>query len=330
MKTKQISLIVSTILIITGIAFSANSQSDDNRPVIGILFDTSPLPELLNKHLGLKSGQGIRIANIMQGSGAEEKGLERDDIVIAFQGKELYDRETLTNKVKQLDVGSEVSMEIIHLGKRKEVTLKLKALKDTKGWKYEDEPQTDQFFQPGRIFSKGPGDDEWTQIFGTQIPGDVRMNMNSVFNEMYSSTYFINGKQYSVTIEGSPTDDKSKITVQINNDKYETTIGKMDEMPADYKSAAKKAIENAKQKSNMQFNSFPDGFGMGNGFMSGININSPQINVPNSPMSPNIQRMQEQMRQMEDQFRQLEKSHQRLLEQLNQSQSPKQNQGPVY
>ncbi|MBN2589219.1 MAG: PDZ domain-containing protein [Sedimentisphaerales bacterium] len=318
MRTKRISLIVLTLILTTGIAFCVESQPDDNRPVIGIILDTTPLPELLIKHLGLKSGQGIRISNIKKGSSAEEQGLDRDDIVIAIQGKDLFDRKTLTNTVRQAGVGAEISMEVIHLGQRKTINLKLKPSNNATGWKYQDEPQIEKSFLPGRIYRIGPGDEGWTQILGEQIPDDIKSSINTVFNEMYSSTSFIDGKMYSVTIKGSPKDNDSKITVKIDNDKYETTIGKLDELPSEYQEAAKNAIEKAKQKETTQIPMFFDDTG-GN-IMPRLNLDSPSINTPNTSSNPFFQRMEEQMRLMQGRFRELEQSHQKLLEHLNENQ----------
>ena len=320
MKTKKISLIVLTLVLLTGIAFCVESQSNDNRPVIGILLDTSPLPQLLTKHLGLKPGQGIRIGNIMAGSGADEAGLEVDDIVISFEGKDLYEREPLSNKVSQSGVGTEVSMEVIHLGQRKTVNLKLKSLSETTGWKYEIEPQieNEKSFKFGNIYSFSP-DKGWTTIPEDQIPENVRTNIKSMFNEKYNSTFNDNGKQYSVTIEGNPKDKDSKITVKIDKDKELTkTIGELEEFPKDYKEAAERAIENATPKS---INNIPSlSFDFDDMFVPQINsAGSPFINSPNLPGDPFLKEMEEQMKLMKEQFRILEENHQKLLNQLNQN-----------
>ncbi len=317
MKTKKISLILLTLILIAGTAFCVESQSDDNRPVIGIALDTTPLPTLLTKHLGLKPGQGIRIGNIMKGSSAEEEGLDVDDIVIALQGKDLFDRETLTNTVRQLGAGTEVPMEIIHLGQRKTVNLKLKPLSETSGWKYTNEPQVEKIFQPGRIFRFGPGDQDWTQIFEDQLPGDVRSNIFTNFSELYTSMFNINGKQYTVTIEGSPENKESKITVKIDNDEYKTTIGELDKLPKDYQEAAKNAIENAKQKETNRIPMFFDD--SGDSLMPSFDPDFPLMNTPNLSGNSYFQRMEEQMRLMREQFRELEKSHQNLLDHLKEN-----------
>ena len=318
MKTKHIIVIVSTLLFATGMAFCADSQSNGNQAVIGIGLDSAPLPDLLVKHLVLQPGQGIRISNIMKGSAADEAGLERDDILISFQGKDVYDRDALVNGVQKAGVGTEVSLQIIHLGQRKTVSLKLKAERETPEWKYAEEPQVEQFFQPGRIFRFTPGDQDWTQIFKDQIPGDVKSNINSFFNELYSYHYNSNGKQYSVTIEGSPDANDSTITIKIDKDQYKTTIGELDKIPEKYREAAKNAVKDAKEKqSGRAFTapSWPDEFG--DNFMPKLRMDSPLLNTPDDFPNSFYKKMEEQMNQMQQRFKELQENQQKLMDQLN-------------
>ena len=253
----------------------------------------------------------------MKGSSAEEQGLDKDDIIIIFEGEDFYNRETLTNKVRQLGVGKDVTMEVIHLGQRKEVTLELKSLKNTTGWKYQNEPVIERYFQPTRILRFDPKDQDWIQMFDDQIPDNVKSNIEAIFNETYSSTSIINGKTYSVTIEGNPNNKDSEITVKIDKNEYKTTIGEIDKIPEDHQEAAKNAIENAKQKGTNGFPMFFDD--TGNNLMPKLRLNTPSINNPNISDNQFFQQMEEQMRLMQQQFMELEKSHQKLLEQLNQN-----------
>ncbi len=323
MKTKHIIVIVSTLLFTTGMAFCADSQSSDTHPVIGIALDSTPLPALLIKHLGLQPGQGIRIENVLKGSAADQAGIDRDDIIIGFEGKDLYDGDTIVKAVQQAKAGDEVSLQIIHLGQRKTVSLKLTVVSNTSDWKYPNEPQVEQFFRPGRVFRLTPGDQSWTQIFNGQLPGDVKSNINSFFNEIYSYNYNSDGKQYSVTIEGDPNNSASTVTVKIDNDQYKTTIGELDKIPEKYREAAKNAIENAKQKqtSNPSFgpNWWQDGFS--DNFMPKLRMDSPLLNVPDGSTNPIYKQLEDQMKQMQKQFDEMEKNQQKLLDRFNDQQN---------
>ena len=340
MKIKHVIIMIATLLFTTGKAFSADSQPSDTHAVIGIALDAAPLPELLVKHLQLKPGQGIRIENVMKGSAAEEAGLERDDIVIGLNGKDLYDRQTLVDAVQKAGVGAEVSLQIIHLGQRKTVTLKTKAESASSGWEYAEEPQVEQSFQPGRVFRFGPDDQGWIQMFEGQIPGDVRSNINSFFNEIYSFQYNSNGQQYSVTIEGDPGNNASTITINIDNNEYKTTIGELGKIPQKYRDVAKNAIEDAKQKRsrNRAFiaPSWPEEFG-DNFIPSPVPApvpgprlrqpNGPQLRTPNNNFPDSVyQRMQEQMNQMQQRFEEMQKRQQQMMDQLNQRQQEQEQQ----
>ena len=342
MKIKHIIVMVTTLLFTTGMAFSAEPQPSDTRPVIGIALDAAPLPELLVKHLQLQPGQGIRIENVMKGSAAEEAGLERDDIVIGFDGKDLYDRQALIDAVQKAGVGAEISLQIIHLGQRKTVTLKTKAESASSGWEYAEEPQVEQYFQPGRVFRFAPGNQGWIQMFENQIPGDVRSNINSFFNEIYSFQYNSNGQQYSVTIEGDPNDNASMITINVDNDEYKTTIGELDKIPQKYQEAAKNAIADAKQKRSrsraFSVPTWPDQFG--DNFIMPQPMPTPapgqsprlrqqrvpQLRTPNTFPDSFYQGMQEQMNQMQQRFEEMQKRQQQMMDQLNQRQQEQEQQ----
>ena len=152
MKTGKITLIVSAILLLAGTAFCTESESSGSRTYLGVLLDAAPLPELLSKHLDLSPGQGVRIRNIQKNSPAEEAGLERDDIIISIEDKEVYNSKSIVETVHTKEVGTELSLEIIHLGKHKTVKIKLRASKDQPDWKYPLEPEIEQLWRPGKSF----------------------------------------------------------------------------------------------------------------------------------------------------------------------------------
>ena len=316
MKTRQIISIILILFVTNGLALCADSQTTDTRPAIGVGLDTNPLPALLVKHLGLKTGQGIRISNVMTGSPADKAGLEQDDIIISFEGQDVYDNETLINDVKQAGVGKEVSLGIIHLGQRKEIKLTLETVSGDIEWKYASEPQVEQSWQPGRVFRLNPDDQNWTQIFQNQIPGDIRSNIDTFFNETYSYFYNSNGKQYHVTIEGNPEDNASTITIDIDDDQYKTTIGELDKIPAEYKQAAKDAIENAKnnRRPANTFRSVPDDL---NGtLIPDLRLQDPFGNTPFGFDNSVFERMQEQLRQMQQRMQELEQNQNNVLNRL--------------
>ena len=87
-----------TVLILGSMAWA-----QEQRPYLGVNLDSAPLPELLTKHLRLDPGQGIRINNIMADSPADKAGLDRDDIVAAFDGQKVTGQEQFITAVRKAE-----------------------------------------------------------------------------------------------------------------------------------------------------------------------------------------------------------------------------------
>jgi hypothetical protein len=248
MKTAITTLIVLVVLFSAGSAICAESESTDGRPCMGVLIDPAPLPGLLSKHLGLPVGQGLRIQNIQKDSPADKAGLERDDLIIGFQGQDVHDYEQFVEAIRDAGSGAEVSLQIIHLGSRKTVKLKLKPFEGEPDWKHPPEPQAVQSWRPGRFFRLEPGDGGWKELFKDGVPPDFDIDVKKFFNEV-RTYHHSNGEDYSVTIQGNPYDEDSTVTVRVGDDKYQTTAEEIDKLPEKYREAAEKALENARKTS---------------------------------------------------------------------------------
>jgi hypothetical protein len=243
MKTKKITLIISIVLLCGSTLLYAQTDPSEGRPRIGVLLDTQPLPDLLVKHLRLEPGQGIRISNIQEDSPAEEAGLQRDDIIIGFEGQEVNSNIQLIDAVKKAGVGAEVSMEVIQLGKRNVIKMKLDSMEKEFDLKYPEEAEVFQSWRPGKIFRFKPGDKNWMEM-------DLPFDDKSL--DVYDYYYSDDGKGYSVTIEGNPEDKDALITVRIGNDSYQTAVGEIDDLPEKYRKVAQKALEDSRKHSQQR------------------------------------------------------------------------------
>lgn len=247
MKAKNILLTIALVLIWTGTGLAADADSNDARPYIGVMLDGMPLPDLLVKHLGLEPGQGIRIANIHRGSPADKAGLERDDIIVGFEGGDVDDQQQFVDDVRKAGIGTEVSLEIIHLGKRKTVTLKLEGLKGDFDLKYPPEPEIVQSWRPGKIFRLKPGEEDWMEVFRDNMPSDFDVNIRKFFKELYTYKHSSDGEDYTITIEGNPNDVESTITVLVGKTEYKTTLKEIDKLPEKYQKPAGQAVKDARK-----------------------------------------------------------------------------------
>ena len=248
MKTAITTLVVLAILFSTGTAVHAESESAGERPFIGVMIDPAPLPGLLGKHLGLAVGQGLRVQNIQKDSPADKAGLERDDLIIGFQGKDVHDYKPFVDAIREAGSGTEVSLQIIHLGVRKTVMLTLTPFEGEPEWKYPREPEAVQSWRPGRFFRLEPGEGDWKEMFKDGIPPDIDVDIKRFFDEV-RTYHHSNGEDFSVTIEGNPDDEDSAITVRVGEDKYTAMVKDIDKLPEKYREAAEEALENARKDS---------------------------------------------------------------------------------
>lgn len=242
MKTKNTTLISFVVLLFVAATLSAELKAAETRPSMGVWLDTSALPDLLTKHLGLSPGQGIRITNVHRDSSADKAGLERDDIIIAFEGNKVLHSEfqKFIDKVRKAGIGAEVTLEIIHLGQRKTVQLKLGPFKSKREFKYPTEPEIVQSWRPGKMFRLKPGDKDWMEI---ELP------FLGKSLEVYDYHHLGNSAEYTITIEGDPNDEDTKITLRLGDEEYKSTVGRIDKLPEKYRDVAQEALENSREYS---------------------------------------------------------------------------------
>jgi len=245
MKAKNIALISFVVLLSIATTIYADSESAETRPYMGVWLDTSPLPDLLIKHLGLSPDQGIRISNVHRDSSADRAGLERDDIIIGFQGKKVMSSESqeFIDEVQKAGIGTEVTLEIIHLGERKTVKLKLESFKGEREFKYPTETEIFQSWRPGKMFRLKPGDKSWIEL---EFPFDGKSL------EVYDYQHSGDGGGYTITIEGNPDDEGTNITLRVGDKEYQATVDKIDKLPKKYRDAAEKALENSRKYSRQR------------------------------------------------------------------------------
>ena len=314
MKPKKIATITALILFSAGPCLCSGEDSADARPYIGVLLDPAPLPDLLVKHLGLSPDQGIRIQNVHRGGPADKAGLERDDIIIRFEGEDVVDNEAFVDGIRKAGIGTEVSLEIIHLGQRKPVTLTLEALEGEFDLKYPPEPDVVQSWRPGKIFRLRPGDENWMEVFKDGIPPELDVHIQRFFDELYTYHHSTDGEDYTITIEGNPNEDDSKITVQAGEDEFETTVGAIDKLPEKYREPAEQAVKNARKnvKERRSIKIRPNSWQMPDDWKSYLDKIKPYRNFqipPFEPGGPMFDRIQKQMKELQRRLDRLEKRY---------------------
>jgi len=213
---------------------------------MGVELDSAPLPDLLTKHLGLAAGQGVRIRNITVDSPADQAGLERDDLIIVLQDKKVMDVEQIVQTVRASSVGDEVSLEVIHLGQRKTLRLKLEAPREGAERKYPPEPEATTTWRPGKIFRIGPDGQRWMEVPFDKMP-QFNVDVNRFFKDIYTFHHLADDGSYTITIQGDPADDDSDVIVRVDGKEFRTTVGKLDAIPEKYRGPAEEAVESARR-----------------------------------------------------------------------------------
>jgi len=84
-------------------------------------------PELV-RSLHLESEKGALVADAIKGGPAEKAGIKKDDVIVAYQGKEIPDASALRNDVAATPIGQEVKITVVRGGKKEEFTVKIENL----------------------------------------------------------------------------------------------------------------------------------------------------------------------------------------------------------
>jgi len=79
----------------------------------------------LAKSIHVETLKGALIADLVKGGPAEKAGMKKNDVVIAYRGKEILDSSTLRNEVAATSVGQEAKVTVLRNGKKEELTVKI-------------------------------------------------------------------------------------------------------------------------------------------------------------------------------------------------------------
>tara|TARA_A100000164_G_scaffold280852_1_gene253203 strand:+ start:82 stop:1512 length:1431 start_codon:yes stop_codon:yes gene_type:complete len=102
------------------------SHGKVTRSVLGVYIQN--VNEELAESFGLKDNGGILISEIVEGSAAEEAGLQGGDIIVEFEGKPTGKLGTFRNKVATTKPDTEVNLKIFRDGKYKKIKVITRAM----------------------------------------------------------------------------------------------------------------------------------------------------------------------------------------------------------
>jgi serine protease Do len=88
-------------------------------------------PDLAKKVHVEVTTKGALVVDVVKGGPAERGGLKKNDVVIAYRGKEIPDSGRFRNEVANTPIGSEAKVTIVRAGKREDLVVKVGSLEES-------------------------------------------------------------------------------------------------------------------------------------------------------------------------------------------------------
>jgi serine protease Do len=85
----------------------------------------------LAKSVHVETTKGALVADVVKGGPAQKGGLRKNDVVIAYRGKEIPDSGTFRNEVANTPIGSEAKVTIVRAGKKEDLLVKVGSLEES-------------------------------------------------------------------------------------------------------------------------------------------------------------------------------------------------------
>jgi len=161
------------------------------------------------------------------------------------------------------------------------------------------------------------------EMLQDNLNSEFDVNIKRFFNELHTY-HHSDGEDYTITIEGNPNDDDSKITVQAGEDEYKTTVGEIDKLPEKYRDPAEEAVKNARKTAKTKrfdIKIRPDSWQIPHDLKPYIEKLQPYRHLPMAPFEPGgpvFDRIQKQLKELQRRLDRLEKRR----EELRDSQEP--------
>ena len=104
-----------------------------------------PITPKLQEALGLGSGNGALVNEVIEDSPAIEAGIMQGDVIVNFDGEDVPSSEDLPRIVASRKPGKKVKVKLIRKGKKKTITMRLGEMPTDPSAHHSDEPSSDIF-----------------------------------------------------------------------------------------------------------------------------------------------------------------------------------------
>ncbi len=86
-------------------------------------------PELA-KTVRAETLKGALVAEVTKGGPADKAGLKKDDVIVAYRGREVLDTNELRNAVAETPIGTEAKVAVLRGGKKTELTVRIGSMEE--------------------------------------------------------------------------------------------------------------------------------------------------------------------------------------------------------
>lgn len=222
-------------------------------PYLGVQLSQESLPQLLVKHLRLEPNRGVLIQNIQVDSPADKAGLDKDDIIVEFNGQPVGSHAELFTAIKSSDLSQAVSLGVIQSGELMQVPVQLEAQtpENTMNvqWKYPIEAWASYIYRPGRVFLK-PSQlnidiPQTNRTIQGSFPQDLLQGLS--VSQTYLYQHGAGDNAFTVSIVGNPELADTKIAVKAGVNEYAATVGTIHEIPEAFQDVVAEDLDKSKQ-----------------------------------------------------------------------------------
>jgi C-terminal processing protease CtpA/Prc len=98
---------------------SGDSKETSSRAWLGVSVQDVTADQA--KELGLKKPEGAYVNDVVKKSPAETAGIQKSDVIVEFNGRQIYDADGLVSAVKKTEVGAKVKVIVVRKGERKDL-----------------------------------------------------------------------------------------------------------------------------------------------------------------------------------------------------------------
>ncbi len=128
---------VFTLMLILLVFVSSLALAGEKSGYLGIMLQD--INTGMAKAMDLDNEDGVLISEVVDGSPAQEAGLQDGDVIIQFKGRDLDDHKALTKAVGSTSPGEKVEVVVLRNGRKKTIEVELGEREDNRVFYYDDD-----------------------------------------------------------------------------------------------------------------------------------------------------------------------------------------------